>query len=255
MAGEESAANAAEQNNGGQADVAERKRFKSEIEFPYSDLESALEVASTLHARAGTACEVTELAAWMNQSAGGGTFRSRMSAARLFGLVESGQGQVALTPLGRRAADKSDRAARAEALLNVPLYSAMYDQNRGNVLPPPAAVERQMVGLGVSPKQKDRARQIFVKSAQYAGFIDAGTGRFIKPGNAGKEDTPKPKDEEHKVGGGDDGTPPDLHPFIKGLLRELPPAGQQWPEAKRKLWLDTAGSIFKMIYSDDEAAH
>jgi hypothetical protein len=35
---------------------------------------------------------------------------------------------------------------------------------------------------GVSPKQKERAT--FMKSAQDAGFIDASSGRFVKPGIA-----------------------------------------------------------------------
>jgi hypothetical protein len=46
------------------------------------------------------------------------------------------------------------------------------------------------------------------------------------------------------------GDPPNLHPFVQGLLKELPKAGDVWPEAQRKLWLDTAASIFKMIYKD-----
>ena len=33
-------------------------------------------------------------------------------------------------------------------------------------------------------------------------------------------------------------------------LKELPKAGTPWPEEQRKLWLDTAASIFKMIYKD-----
>jgi ribosomal protein S19E (S16A) len=37
---------------------------------------------------------------------------------------------------------------------------------------------------------------------------------------------------------------------VQGLLKEIPKAGTQWPEAQRKLWLDTAASIFKMIYKD-----
>jgi hypothetical protein len=47
---------------------------------------------------------------------------------------------------------------------------------------------------------------------------------------------------------------PTLHPFIQGLLNELPDAGKtagiEWPDSKRKLWLSTAESIFKMIYKD-----
>jgi hypothetical protein len=35
------------------------------------------------------------------------------------------------------------------------------------------------------------------------------------------------------------------------LLKELPKAGNVWPEDQHKLWLDTAASIFKMIYKDD----
>jgi hypothetical protein len=55
--------------------------------------------------------------------------------------------------------------------------------------------------------------------------------------------------------GSGSGGPPDLHPFIQGLLKELPPSGDIWPEAKRQLWLDTASSIFKIIYEDDVAAN
>jgi hypothetical protein len=40
---------------------------------------------------------------------------------------------------------------------------------------------------------------------------------------------------------------------VRGLLKELPKAGTTWPEAQRKLWLDTAASIFKMIYKDEPA--
>ena len=53
--------------------------------------------------------------------------------------------------------------------------------------------------------------------------------------------------------GGDGNEPPDLHPFVQRLLKELPKAGDIWPEEQRKLWLDTAASIFKMIYKDAEA--
>jgi hypothetical protein len=44
---------------------------------------------------------------------------------------------------------------------------------------------------------------------------------------------------------------------MQGLLKELPKAGTAWPEEQRKLWRDTAASIFKMIYKDasPEAAH
>lgn len=232
---------------------AERKRVVSEISFPYSDLQSAVELAQTIHDKAGSSCETDELAAWMGQSATGGTFRTRVGAARLFGLIETNQGRVALTQLGRDALDGSgsERAARVTAFLNADLFRVLYDQFKGNLLPPPPALERQIEGLGVSPKQKERARQTFMKSAQYANFIDPTSGRFVKPGVAPRDEKPadeKPREERRNGDNGDE--PPGLHPFIQGLLKELPKAGDVWPEGERKLWLDTAASIFKMIYKD-----
>src|SRR5258706_4256238 len=87
--------------------VDEKKRWRSEIEFPYSDLESAVELAKTINDKAGSSCEVEELAAWMGQSASGGTFRTRLGASRMFGLTENSQGRVTLTQLGRNVFDDS----------------------------------------------------------------------------------------------------------------------------------------------------
>jgi hypothetical protein len=248
----------ADNDNAGTAEAAkgdEKRRFRSEIEFPYSDLESAVDLGKTIHDKAGSSCETDELAAWMGQTASGGTFRTRLGAARMFDLIETGQGRVTLTQLGRDALDNSgkERAARITAFLNVQLFAAMYEQFKGHALPPPPAIERQMEQLGVSPKQKERARQTFMKSAQYAGFIDASSGRFVKPGIAAKEGGQEHNvdDGKKKRNNGSDGNePPDLHPFVQGLLKELPKAGEVWPEAQRKLWLDTAASIFKMIYKN-----
>jgi hypothetical protein len=232
----------------------ERKRFRSELSFPYSDLESAVELAQTLHSRAGTSCEQDELAAWMNQSATGGTFRTRISAAKMFGLIDTGQGRATLTPLGRDALDGSgkERAARAQAFLSPELFNRMYEQNKGHALPPPAAIERQMEQLGISPKQKERARQTFTKSATYAGFIDPSTGRFVKPGNLGQRDEGGGAQQRELGGdgGGGGGEPPAIDPIIQGLLSRLPKSGDVWPEADRKLWLQLLEGSFKLIYKD-----
>ncbi len=233
----------------------ERKRFRSEIEFPYSDLESAVELAQTIHTKAGSSCETDELAAWMGQTATGGTFRTRVGAARMFGLIETGGGRVTLTQAGRDVLDASgsERAARVVAFLNVELFRVMYEQYKGNALPPPPAIERQMEQLGVSPKQKERARQTFMKSAQYAGFIDASTGRFVKPGIAPKEEPRIEKNGDGERHGGDGGggdLPPGVDPIIRGLLVRLPKSGDVWPKEQRKLWLQLLEGSFDLIYKD-----
>jgi hypothetical protein len=178
----------------------------------------------------------------------------------MFGLIETGQGRVALTQLGRDVLDDSGngRTARVTAFLNVELFRVMYDRYKANVLPPPPAIERQVAQLGVSPKQTERARQTFMKSAQYAGFIDASSGRFVKPGIAAKEEaTQHNADDGKKRGSGSGGNenPPDIDPIIEGLLKRLPKSGDVWPEDDRKLWLQLLEGSFKLIYKNKAAAN
>ena len=222
-------------------------RSKSKISFVYNDLEAALGLADKLQTSAGMACEVKQLASWMNQSVSGGTFRSILSAAKSFGLVESQQvGMVSLTKLGRSALDSTERPnALAESFLRVPLHAEMYQQFQGSSLPPPAAVERHMESLGIPPKQKERARQTFTKSAQFAGFIDQSTGRFIRPATV----PAVPASELQKSGGdGGDGGGLDLDPLLVALLRKIPRVGKEWPQEPRARWFRTFAMNVSQIY-------
>ncbi|WP_431285050.1 hypothetical protein ACQW02_09750 [Humitalea sp. 24SJ18S-53] len=236
---------------------APQKRVLSEIEFPYADLEAAGELASVLQQRAGGESEDAELAAWLNQSVNGGTYRSRRSAARMFGLIDLSQGRVTLTPLGRDLVDDvKSRAARAEAFLKPELHLAMYEKLRGTVLPPAAAIERMMGGLGVSPKQVERARQVFQKSATHASFIDPTNGRFIKPastpGSINDPPSEKPEDKGGNggSGGGDDAL--QLDPLLMALLHKIPPKGSEWGAAKRVRWFRTFAMNVSQIYDTDD---
>jgi len=246
-----------------ETEVGIRKRVQSEIEFPYADLEVAGQLAVELHRNAGGEAGDAELAGWLNQSSNGGTYRARRSAARMFGLIDIAQGSIVLTPLGRDLADDAKaRSARADAFLKPALYAAMYDKFKGTVLPPAAAIERMMVQLGVSPKQKERARQAFQKSATNAGFIDINSGRFIKPGN-GPAAMPKPGDTENPRkdtesgggggGGGGGGDPLGLDPLLMELLRKIPTKEEKWSEAKRVRWFRTFAMNVSQVYDDDDA--
>jgi hypothetical protein len=151
--------------------------------------------------------------------------------------------------------------------LTVPLYKAVFDKYKGGVIPPAAAFERDLVAFGVSEKQKDRARQVFERAADQAGFFEHGKNRLVMPGVASRgSDTPADESKDKGKGGGGNGAgsgggggddlPPGTDPIIAGLLKRLPKAGDVWPRAQRKLWLQLLEGSFDLIYqADDEAAH
>jgi len=228
-------------------------RQRSTIGFPYMDLNGAIEMGMAIHAHVGLGeCDDDQLAAWTNQSVKSSGFRVQVYTARTFGVLDGDGAHHKLTELGRMLVDPNRaREARSKAFLTVPLYRAVFEKYKGGVLPPAAALERDMVGLGVAEKQKDRARQVFERSAEQAGFFEHGKNRLVTPGIAQSHEgvsAPEKREADRNGGGGSEPPSSTLHPFIVGLLSELPQAGSAWPDAKRKLWLDTASSIFKMIY-------
>ena len=142
---------------GASDDQAGDTREKTKISFVYADLESAIALATALLANAGMTCTTAQLATWMNKSAEGGTFRGILGAARTFGLVETQhRGQVSLTQLGQNVLNAAtSKDAICTSFLHVELHSAIYKNFEGQTLPPPAAIERHIEGLGVPPKTED----------------------------------------------------------------------------------------------------
>ncbi len=239
----------------------ERVHSRSSIEFPYGDLESAIGVAKTLHEHVGLSpCAPEQLAAFLNLAPNSGGFRARVAPARIFGLVETERGKIQLTELGRQVVDPTtEKTARVSAFLAVPLYKALYDRYKSAMLPPAVALEREIEGLGVAPKQKDKARQIFERSADQAGFRAHGKNRLVMPITAQSEAAPAPSalgapadapesSQAKAFGSGGSGS---YHPFIEGLLRTLPPPDTEWKASDRIKWLQTAERIFSLIYKGD----
>jgi hypothetical protein len=210
------------------------ERERSTIEFPYMDLDDALQVAEALHNSTGSAaCQPDMLAQRLSLSMTSSSFRARISTAKMFGLVETdrnGSG-YRLTELGQRAVDSATRRrALVEAFTSVPLYRRVYEANRGRQLPPSAALEREMATFGVVPKQTDRARQTFERSAAAAGFFEAGRDRLIMP--------PGPP------------LPPQLDVVIAALIQKLPTGGSFSADARVR-WLKQIEMAFQDAYGDE----
>ena len=255
MAGENAASEQAKtiQTDDGGGDSRER----SSVQFPYNNLNDAIEVAQAIHDHVGTGdCDVNQLSAWLNVSPKSSGFRTQLSAARMFSVIE--QSALRLSSLGRMVVDpQRAREGRAKAFLNVPLYNLVYEKYKGGVLPPPAAFERDIVGLGVAEKQKERARQVFERSAEQAGFFESGKGRLVMPGFTARPDNPeggkveKSDGDKGKKDGGGGSDFGGLNPFIVGLLQTLPEPQTEWAVADRAKWLQTAANIFDLIYKGD----
>lgn len=246
---------------------AKETRDLSSIQFPYGDLNDGISVAKAIMGMGGVPLDPDQLAGSMGQMPSSGAFRLKIATARIFGLIETIQGKYQLTDLGFAITDPPrEKAARADAFLKVPLYRKVYDEFRNKQLPPrPLPLEHAFVGFGVAPKQKDKARLAFDKSAQQAGFFDqGGRDRLIRPPTAGgtsadaaeqnSQEISNLKEDQNpyrrRSGGGGSGTG-NLHPFIAGLLERLPEADTVWSIEGRAAWLEAAASVFKLIYQGD----
>lgn len=238
-------------------------RQRSAIGFPYSDFTDAAKLAEAIHSNVGYGtCSLSQLAAWTSQSVKSSGYRAQVAAARLFGLLESeGSDSYRLTPLGKQLADpNTTRKAKAEAFLNVPLFEAIYKNHKDGVLPPPQALEREIAGLGVSEKQKDRARQIFERSAEQTGYFEFGKNRLVMPANAvreeGQQQDPPPgagtggTNGTGSGGGADEGL--SLDPLLMALLRKIPSVEEGWPRDKRLRWFKTFAMNVSQVYDSDE---
>lgn len=232
------------------------KRQRSSIAFPYLDLTEAIAVATAIHGHVGTGtCTREQLAAWINMSPKSSGFRSRMAAADLFDLVNDDRPDaIVLTELGRLVMDpKRQREGRAKAFLSVPLFRAIFEKLKGTVVPPAAALENELMALGVASTLKGTARSVLERSADAAGFYEAGRDRLVLPAFREGASNNGPENRQGGGGGGGDGTPPsDVHPVIAVLLDALPEQGTVWPETARMRWLQALSKALESIYAPKE---
>lgn len=250
--------------------VEQEGQGRSTIKFPYLDQDDAVDVAKAIQEHFGRSCERDQLAGHFGVKSDAGGFNLRMVTAKMFGFVNSDKGTLTLTPLGIRVADPSqEKQARVESFLLVPLYRKIYDDFKGQLLPGNAGLEVFIEKSGVAPKQKDKARQAFQRSATQAGFFSYGTNRLVLPSikgiaqeaanistpeNGGKADVgPTLGGGSGSSGnGGGDEPPTHTNPFIQGLLNKLPPEDTPWSTDLRKKWLQLAISVFEVSYKPAE---
>lgn len=222
------------------------KREISTVRFPYADLSAGEEVASAVAAY-GVSAAVNDLAGYMDATAKGGSFRSKIAAAQNFGLVApDGAGRLRLTDLGKRILDsQTQEAARAQAFLNVELYSIVFYEFSGSRLPSGTALENFMIEKGVAVKQAPRARQAFQRSAEEAGYFRAGKDRLTRPPVLGAQEVDKAQGSKEVAGKEDPKPPAGLadHPLLKALWETLPAQKPFTAEQRRRFFTTLAFNI------------
>ena len=252
-------------------------RERSTIKFPYGDLEEATEVAEATFALGGSP-ELDQLSAKLGHTTiNSGGFQGKIATARVFGVVERDGSKIKLTKLGQGIVHPDDRPrALADAFLGVELYRRVFDQYRGQLLPPNDGLENYMKSVGVAAKQADKARQAMQRSAVTAGFFAQGTNRLIVPSTAsnggggssinGKThpeaneemaalqseiENLRQENQKLKSGAGSIvGLPGNLPPSIVGILHLLPLEDDKpWT----KIRSDNCAKIFKMTIEEEFA--
>jgi hypothetical protein len=232
--------------------VPKQQRDRSTIRFPYSSLADVVQIAEVVYHDHGGRCSPDQLAAALKQTTSSGSFRIKVSTAQLVGAVEVHRGVLTLTELGRRIADEETRPqALIEAFLNVELYERIFGKYQGGRLPRDAGLESDMVAFGVAPKQASRARQAFQRSADLAGFFWQGRDRLVLPPTS-QTGTLAGMTTPDSTAQGPATREPDVlrgrHPLIVGLIRELPPEDEDFPNEKRQDWLKAAEVIFDLVW-------
>ncbi|MDE0001245.1 MAG: hypothetical protein OXQ29_00940 [Rhodospirillaceae bacterium] len=253
--------NGAQEPESGRSETVENgatSRERSTILFPYMNLDVVVPLPKAVYAWGARTCERGQLAGQLKMAPDGGQFRQKLQNARTYGLLSYSGPNVELTEIGVQLCDPAtEKEALVKAFLSVPLFERVYEQLRDRPLPPDAAIQRQMIEMGVAPKQAQRARRAFKSSARTAGFFDIAADRLVRPhtsgsnGQLGNTDSGDETESRRRSGSGDDPPPRGpIHPLIEALLAEMPEAGARWEKDHCVTWLKMVLLSFGMIYEN-----
>lgn len=249
-----------------------KPRQLSATSYPYFNLEQSIKVASTILLNGGGTCTPDQLAHFLGYSAvRNGTYMTRVSSARLFGLISSQGNSIVITDRARAIVSpimpEDAGKAKIEAFLGIELYRKVYEEFRGRMLPPETGLKNlfesnfQIVKDRVGP-----AVRVFYESAEQAGLFSQSGDRtkliipplsFANISNHIQNELPPTQEEvapvvQEKVKAigivGD--VPTGIDPALAGLLRKLPPPGP-WNIIEKKRFFEAFKATFDFVYPEE----
>lgn len=254
-----------------------KPRAKSGVRFPYNDLAASIEVAKVIHEKAGGSCDLAQLATLLDYSGiRNGAFRTQVSAAKMFGLIEEADDQkLRVAPRGLAivapVSEMQALRAKVEAFMAVDLFKRVYDRYHGSTLPEQVGLRNLLTTeYQVVPDRVAPTVRIMLDSAEEAGLFKAAGNRtkMVMPltlpgGNAQlTSPLPPPQADTTKNGGGGGGNGSGgggggddvdgIDPAIIGLLRRLPASGTPLSSKRRKALIDAFTSMVGWIYPEAE---
>lgn len=257
---------------------------RSSVAFPYFSLEKSIDVPKQIHERAGGRCGRGQLAGLLGYSGvKNGGFLTRMSAAKLFGLIEEHGDTITLTDRARkiispvRPADAEQ--AKLDAFMAVELYRKVFEDFDGHTLPSADGLSNLfLTQYKIVPNQVAPALRNLMESADSAGLFKVAGNRskLIRPiirNDGAPSSTPSPPpspenstetSQENSASGkggtkngsnGNGHSGPDLsgvHPALVGLIQNLPPVGSKLGPKRRAALIDAFKHTINFIYPEEE---
>jgi hypothetical protein len=158
---------------------AKETRERSRTAFPYYGLADSVAVAKALYEKGGGEASKDHLAAFLEyKSADNGAFKTRVGAAKLFGLIESAAaGNLKISTRGKRVlmpeSDEQLKSELVEAFFAVPLFKALFEEYKGRDLPEGLGLKNALrLKFGIIQGRIDLAYSVFFDSAETAGFFE-----------------------------------------------------------------------------------
>lgn len=266
---------------------ASGSRPRSSVAFPYFSLDKCIEVPKLIHERAGGRCDRGQLAGLLGYSGvKNGGFLTRISAAKMFGLIDESGETILLTDRAKKILSPvrpSDaEQAKLDAFMAVELYRKVFEDFEGHTLPSADGLSNAfLMQYKVVPNQVATALRNLMDSADSAGLFKlGGRSKLIRPiingnGSSAPASSAAPastpiEDERRegeeaasqvrngsRSGSGASGAQPnanlqDVHPALAGLIQNLPPLGSTLGPKRRAALIDAFKHTINFIYPEEE---
>lgn len=184
------------------------EKFTKSTQYPGASWSASINLIETIKNKFNCAAMTyNDLASAYNVSASTKSFTGKLSGAKQFGLIETSNGAISLTPIGRKylypTSENSRKEIAFECLKRPKLFSDLIARYNGKPLPNKDLLSNiLMTEYQILQQVKDNVASIFLDSMEQCGFKINGLLKFELDNMAPQEEnaeTNELDDESNKV--------------------------------------------------------